>query len=339
MLKYLFFLLFPLVGYISLSANGILSGALIMLSFVIIPLLELVLPVNSRFLKKEKIESLQLNPIYSYLLYAMVPLQFLLLAYFLIQIKEASFSYVLILKILTMGILCGTMAINIAHELGHRHSKFDQFLAKALLMTSLYMHFFIEHNRGHHKNVATPNDPATARKNENIYVFVFRCVISAYLNSWKLENDRLTRNKKGIISLNNAMIQYSLVQLLFLILIYSVFGLQAMVYFISAAIAGFVLLEFIEYIEHYGLVRQEIKTGIYSSVQNKHSWNCNKMLGRLMLFELPLHPAHHKNSSIKYQALQSTDEAPEMPLGYPGMILLALIPPLWFKKINPLLAN
>jgi alkane 1-monooxygenase len=339
MLRYLFFLLFPLVGFLALSSNGMLSGSLIVLAFVLIPLFELILPTTPRILSKEKVAALQESEMYSYLLYLLVPSQFILLAYFLIEVRDASFSYVLILKIVTMGILCGTMAINIAHELGHRQRKFDQFLAKALLMTSLYMHFFIEHNRGHHKNVATPNDPATARKNESIYVFVVRCIVSAYRSAWRLENERLARNNKSKFNFDNAMIQYGLVQLLFLIGIYAVFGSLALICFISAAILGFILLECIEYIEHYGLSREELKPGIYCSVQNKHSWNCNKMLGRLMLFELPLHPAHHKNSSIKYQALQSTDDAPEMPLGYPGMILLALIPPLWFRKINPLLAN
>lgn len=339
MFKYFFFLLFPLVGFISLSSNGILSSALIILSFVIIPLFELILPVTPRILNKDQIEDLQQKPIFTYMLYALVPMQFILLIYFLNEIKDAPFSYVLILKIITLGILCGTMAINIAHELGHRHKILDRFLAKALLMTSLYMHFFIEHNRGHHKNVATHIDPATARKNETLYAYLVRCIVSAYSSAWRLEKERLARINRPFFSFENEMIQYSLVQTLFLVLIYFIFGFQALICFISAAVLGFILLECIEYIEHYGLTRDEIKPGVYSSVQNKHSWNCNKMLGRLMLFELPLHPAHHKNSSIKYQALQSTDDAPEMPFGYPGMILLALIPPLWFKKINPLLHN
>ena len=339
MLKYLFVLIFPVVGFISFWLDGIYSYALVLLAFGIIPLLELILPAAPKFLSQEKIESLQQNPRYTCILYAMVPVQFFLLLYFLIQVKDAPFSIALVLPIITMGILCGTIAINVAHELGHRHKKLEQFLAKSRLMTSLYMHFYIEHNRGHHKNVATPHDPATARKNENLYAYLVRCISSTYLSAWKIENDRLERNNKFAYSFKNAMIQFSLVQTLFLLIIYSLFGLQALICFVLAAAVGFVLLECIEYIEHYGLTRDEIKPGIYARVEEQHSWNCNKILGRLILFELPLHPAHHKNSSIQYQALQSTQKAPEMPYGYPTMILLALIPPLWFKKINPILAD
>lgn len=339
MFKYIAFLIFPFIGFIALNASGLLSLALILLSFIIIPIIELILPTSPKFLTKEKIELLQQNKGYTYLLYLMVPLQFLMLYFFLTQVSNAPINVFLAIKIITMAILCGTMAINIAHELGHRQSKLAQFFAKSLLLTSLYMHFYIEHNRGHHKNVATANDPATARKNETIYRFIIRCIRMAYLSAWKIENDRLKRSNQSIFSIQNEMVQFTFFQVLFIVLIGLVFGIQGMICFVIAAIFGFILLECIEYIEHYGLIRKEIKPGIYEGVQNKHSWNCNKMLGRILLFELPLHPAHHKNSSVPYQALQSTEDAPEMPLGYPGMILLALVPSLWFKKINPLLAN
>jgi len=149
-----------------------------------------------------------------------------------------------------------------------------------------------------------------------------------------LENSRLKRNRINIISLNNEMIVYQLIQISFLVLIYFIFGLQIMLYFVCCSIIGFLLLETVNYIEHYGLQRNKNESGKYERVQPFHSWNSNHPIGRIMLFELSRHSDHHYNASRKYQILKNHENTPEMPTGYPGMMILSLIPPLWFYVMN-----
>ena len=271
--------------------------------------------------------------IYDYIVYLVVPFQYIFLFYFLTSFTLELTILEKIGKILSMGVLCAH-AINVAHDLGHRHNKFAQFLSKLLLLSSLNTHFFIEHNRGHHKRVSTKEDPSSARFGENIFSFWLRAVSFGYLSAWNLENSRLKRNRINIISLNNEMIVYQLIQISFLVLIYFIFGLQIMLYFVCCSIIGFLLLETVNYIEHYGLQRNKNESGKYERVQPFHSWNSNHPIGRIMLFELSRHSDHHYNASRKYQILKNHENTPEMPTGYPGMMILSLIPPLWFYVMN-----
>lgn len=231
-----------------------------------------------------------------------------------------------------MGLLCGTFGINIGHELGHRVNHFEQWLAKASLMTSLYMHFFIEHNKGHHKNVATPGDPSSARKNEAVYLFYFRTIIFSYLSAWHIANDEV--KKKKLSWWQNEMLQAHVIQIMFVVVIAFFFGLTITVYFLMAALMGILLLETVNYIEHYGLQRRPVGDGKYERAMPHHSWNSNHILGRLMLFELSRHSDHHYLASRKYQVLRHYETAPQLPTGYPGSMLLSLLPPLWFYIMN-----
>ena len=154
-----------------------------------------------------------------------------------------------------MGLMCGVIGINVAHELGHRNKWYEKLMAKSLLLTSLYMHFFIEHNRGHHKNVSTQEDPSSARYGENLYGFWFRSVVFAYLSAWKLEKERLKKKGKSFLSIHNEMIIFHLLQVGLTVGIGFYFGWVIMGYFIAAAVIGFLLLETVNYIEHYGLER------------------------------------------------------------------------------------
>jgi alkane 1-monooxygenase len=233
-----------------------------------------------------------------------------------------------------MGLLCGTFGINVAHELGHRVNKLEQFLAKALLLTSLYMHFFIEHNKGHHKHVATASDPSTAKYNQSLYAFWPQTLIGTYKSAWKIANEELSKKGHAWFSLKNEMLLFQIIQLLLLLGIFSLFGLSTTLLFMVAALMGGLLLESVNYIEHYGLTRNETGDHQFERVQPHHSWNSNHIIGRLMLFELSRHSDHHYLASRKYQILRSYDNAPQMPTGYPGMILLSLVPPLWFKVMN-----
>ena len=226
-------------------------------------------------------------------------------------------------------------AINLAHELGHRQSWGEQFLSKLMLLTTLMMHFFIEHNRGHHKNVATFEDPSTARKGETVYAFWFRAILNEYLSAWQLEKKRLEVTKQSNFSLHNEMIQFQIIQILFVGLIYYLFGGFILMAFLFNAAIAYVSFETVQYLEHYGLQRKKNEKGRHERVKAHHSWNSNHVFGRLMMFNLSRHSDHHFKAHKKYQALNHHDDAPQLPTGYPGMMILSLIPPLWFYIMNP----
>jgi alkane 1-monooxygenase len=270
---------------------------------------------------------------YDWILYAVVLLQYGSLYVFLSNIAERS-GFDLMGQIISMGVLCGTFGINVGHELGHRKSGFDQFLAKALLLTSLYTHFFIEHNKGHHAHVATDQDPSSAILGQSIYSFWPQTVFGTYAKAWKINLDELKKKGLGFLNPQNEMLFFTLAQVIFMVLIGYFFGLYTLLYFLVSAIIGALLLETVNYIEHYGLLRKRNPNGNYERVLPKHSWNSNHLLGRLMLFELSRHSDHHYLASRKYQVLRHHDDAPQMPTGYPGMIVLALFPPIWFRVMN-----
>ena len=275
------------------------------------------------------------DKIYDYLLYFIVILQYLLLVKFLIVMKEDVMTWQDIAgRIGVMGLLCGTFGINVGHELGHRINKLEQTLAKALLLTSLYMHFFTEHNKGHHKRVATPEDPSSARYGEPVYTFYFRTLIFSYISAWHIANEEVRKNNKSVFSLHNEMIQFHIIQLTFVAIIFFAFGWLVTLYFSTAALIGILLLETVNYIEHYGLQRKEISDGKYERAMPEHSWNSDHVIGRLMLFELSRHSDHHYLASRKYQVLKHHDNSPQMPTGYPGMMILSLFPPAWFYIMN-----
>ncbi|HNU14411.1 MAG TPA: alkane 1-monooxygenase [Chitinophagaceae bacterium] len=273
--------------------------------------------------------------IYDFLLYLIVILQYSLLVKFLAAMSANDLTtYDILGRIWVMGLLCGTFGINVGHELGHRVNRFEQTLAKALLLTSLYMHFFTEHNKGHHKRVATPEDPSSARYGEMVYTFYFRTILFSYLSAWHIANDEMRKKGRPIFSFKNEMIQFHIIQAGFLAIIFLIFGGPVTLYFLSAAFIGILLLETVNYIEHYGLQRKSVGDGKYERATQVHSWNSDHIIGRLMLFELSRHSDHHYMASRKYQVLRHHDNSPQMPTGYPGMMLLSLFPPLWFYIMN-----
>ncbi|MEQ8903992.1 alkane 1-monooxygenase [Ekhidna sp.] len=334
-LKYMYVLLLPLLAWVSFNAKGWLTYLPLLESFLFIPLLELAYKPDPNNLSSEEEEKRKKDPVYDWQLYIMVPAQFILLGAFLLSMQEVGLTLVdKIGRISAMGLMCGVIGINVAHELGHRSKWHEQFMAKALLLTSLYMHFFIEHNRGHHKNVSTKEDPSSARYGEMLYSFWVRSVVFAYLSAWELEAKRLKKKGSSVLSLKNEMLQFQLIQIVFTFGIGFLFGWVVMGYFMLAAVMGFLLLETVNYIEHYGLERGK-KGEVYERVMPHHSWNSDHKIGRLILFELSRHSDHHYIASRKYQILRHIDESPQMPTGYPGMMILATIPPLWFSIMNP----
>ena len=238
-----------------------------------------------------------------------------------------------------MGILCGVFGINVGHELGHRNDRFAQFMGEILLLTSLETHFLPYHNSGHHLNVATHDDPATSRKNEWLYTFWFRSQIGSYIQAWQLEKKKLDIEKKSFWSIHNRMLIYTIAQVSLLFSINYFYSAEVMIYFIIAAIIGILLLETVNYIEHYGLLRNKKKSGRFEVVTAMHSWNSDHVVGRILLFELSRHSDHHHRANKHFQLLDSYEKSPQMFTGYPGMMLLAFIPPLWFKTMNNRLPN
>lgn len=333
---FLSFILFALT-FLSFSQEGTITYAPVIYSFMLIPLMELLGAADpSNPSEKEQKRRLS-NKQYDYLLYLVIPLHFSCLIAFLITLNNHpnidTTTYWGWLS--SMGLLNGVFGINVAHELGHRPKKSEQRMAQALLMTTLYMHFFIEHNRGHHKYVATPEDPASARKWEPVYWFWFRSIFMSFFSAWKLENDRLKRKKQSIFSWQNEMLRFTVIQSLLCLIILGVFGLQVVIGFLIAAVLGIILLETVNYIEHYGLLRHKVSEHRYENVMPKHSWNSNHKVGRWMLFELSRHSDHHHRPARKYQILEHHEDSPQMPTGYPGMMLISLVPPLFYWIVHP----
>jgi alkane 1-monooxygenase len=320
-------------AWISFNTTGIAVWLPVLYAFILIPTLELLLRPSGLNMDEAEEDLAKANPVYDWFLYLIVPLQYVSLVMFLNNINQPWLTnWDRAGRIVVMGLQCGVFGINVAHELGHRIKPFEQFLAKSLLVTALYMHFFIEHNRGHHKNVGTPQDPSTAPYGQSLYRFWIRSITGIYMKSWEIASDE--QQKQGKSWWQNEMLQYQLIQLGFCLLIGTVFGWTAMACFLGAALTGILLLETVNYIEHYGLSRKPIAEGKYERAKPEHSWNSNHVVGRLMLFELSRHSDHHYLASKKYQTLRHHDNSPQLPTGYPGSMILALLPPLWFSIMN-----
>ena len=320
-----------LPGLLALAAIW-LGGAWLLLPAVVVfglvPLLELGLAGTTRNLGAEAELAQRASGWHDLLLVLVVPLQLGIVGSLLVQVGAGGLSGLEILgATATAALGCGSYGINVAHELGHRRKPHERFLARLLLLTSLYMHFYIEHNRGHHSRVATEEDPASSRKGEWLYAFWARSVFGGWRSAWELEAQRLARKGCSAWSLDNEMLRYQLIQLAFLGGVLLLFGPVATIAFVGAAVGGILQLETVNYIEHYGLHRDRAASGRYERVRPEHSWNSNHPLGRALLFDLTRHADHHAYPARPYPVLRHHDDALQLPTGYPGMMVLALVPP------------
>ena len=336
-LKYLFAYSVPLSAFISFESMGLGTYTSVIYAFIILPFLDLVTGNSPKNLSKEDENNKKVKRIFDVMLYLNLPIVFglLWLVFTKVQTQEYA-TYELIGMGLSAGILLATNAINVAHELGHRTPYFERFMSKCLYMPCLYMHFYIEHNFGHHKNVATPDDGATAKYNQTVFSFWITSVTKQYLDAWKCQIKLLKFQKCSFFSVKNDMLWYHLIQPAYLYGIFYFFSFDVMLFAITIGVVSFLFLESINYIEHYGLRRFKTPSGRYERVQPHHSWNSNFNIGRIVLYELTRHSDHHFKSSKKYQLLNSYEQSPTLPFGYPASILLSFIPPLWFKIMNPL---
>ena len=322
-LRYLLSLLLPASIYVGLLSHGPWAYAALAFAFGLVPLLEAVLPTFAANLSEAQRAERLRQPWYDVLVLVQIPLHLGAIVLFLMVVPEdraAGDLTSLVGHITAMGVSCGSLAINIAHELGHRPNGMYQRLAQGLLVTTLYGQFFIDHNLGHHKNVATPEDASTARYGEVLYAFWLRSIVGVWQTAWRL--------KPGLMALLFSA------EVLMLLGIWMSAPL-AFVPFLLASLMGILLLETVNYIEHYGLLRAKVSEFRYENAQPIHSWNSNHPLGRFMLFELTRHSDHHANPYKPYPVLDHFDEAPQMPAGYPAMMVLAAVPPIWFRVMNP----
>ena len=333
--KYLTSYAIPLCALIGLQLHGPFTWLTPFYAFVAVPLLELLSPINDQNIQEEEKEVKKKLHWTDFLLYFNIVLVFGVIFLTLTTLTNGSFSWGEITGLIfSAGIVIGSNGINVAHELGHRKSKVEQFMGKLLLLPALYMHFYVEHNFGHHLKAATPEDPATAKYNQSLYSFWITSITRQYTSSWKIQMDLLKRENKSFFSFKNDMLWYHIFQLSYLLVAFAFFGVFGVAIVFFAAVSGFLLLETINYIEHYGLRRKKLASGRYERVRQVHSWNSNHIFGRIMLYELTRHSDHHYRASKKYQLLDYHDVSPQLPYGYPTSMVLSLFPPLWFKIMN-----
>ncbi|MCK6613913.1 MAG: alkane 1-monooxygenase [Ignavibacteriaceae bacterium] len=305
--------------------------------FVIVPVLELIMRNNGSNVPEYLEDTLRSGASFTGMLLLHLPLHYIIVWLFLETVSKNHYSPAeLTGLLLSTAISLGGIGITVAHELIHRPQRWLKLAGELLLLPVLYIHFTIEHVRGHHKHVGTHRDPATAFYGEHIFGFWIKSVTGSYRSAWELELARLKKSGKGFFSLSNAMIFYTLATAGFFGGIYLLYGSYTFLLFLLTAVVSFTLLEIVNYIEHYGLERMEKEPGRFEKVEMHHSWNSNTYISRYFLFELTRHSDHHMNAAREYQILRDMEESPRHPTGYPGMILLALIPSLWRRVMDPL---
>jgi alkane 1-monooxygenase len=326
---------FPLAPIVMLSVaeGGWWTYAPLAVVFVAMPVFDAIGGVAD---ESRVSPDLERNAWFKAVTWAWVPVQLALLVWVLAMAATGRQTpFELAGAAISMGLTAGTIGITFAHELVHRRGRFERALGEVLLSSVSYAHFAIEHVHGHHRHVATPMDPATARLGESFYRFLPRTVVGSLTSAWRLERERLARRGKGTWSPANRMLRYAATQAALYPSIWWIFGGTGLAVFAGQAAAAVALLEVINYIEHYGLLRAEVAPGEYERIGPQHSWDSAYRLSNWVLINLARHSDHHLTASKRYQSLELPAHAPQLPAGYGTMFLLALVPPLWFRVMDP----
>jgi alkane 1-monooxygenase len=320
----------PVVGY--LHGNNYYT---LIFGIVVIGLLDVVVGRDRSNPPPQALPALEKEAFYRAILYICTALDLSLIVWGAMIAGGGALSLFQTLGLmLSVGFVTGAQGITFAHELGHARSKFDQFLAKVLLTSVCYGHFFVEHNRGHHVRVATPDDPASARLGESFYAFYPRTLAGSWLSAWKLEAERLRRHGLGLLAWRNQMLWFTALPVLIAAVFALAWGPNAALFFAVQSWMAFTLLEAVNYVQHYGLVRRRLENGAYERFGHGHSWNASETLTNCFLIHLQRHSDHHEYPARAYQALMHHDSGPQLPTGYSGMLPLAFVPPLWFAVMN-----
>lgn len=342
-LKFFYALEVPALVLLGFYLGGGWNFLALGFAFVLLPLIDQWVGINTGNVDEKEAKVIGEAFYYRMVTYVWVYVQLALLIWAVYVIAQGTIAawYEWLGFLLSFSLVTGGIGITVAHELGHKKSPLERFYSKLLLMTVCYMHFYIEHNRGHHVLVATPEDPATSRRNENFYLFWLRSVFIGYIHAWKLEAESLKRKGLSAFSLKNQMIWFALLPILLCVALTALFSPIGTInwniplFFFVQSIFAFTLLELVNYVEHYGIVRKQLADGRYERVNPMHSWNSSHQISNFFLFQLQRHSDHHANAIKRYQVLNHYHQSPQLPFGYPTMIIIALIPPLWFKMMNP----
>lgn len=333
----------PALVLAGFQLGGLWNFAALGFAFIILPLIDQAAGLNTANVPEAAVKEEGEAFYYRFVTYIWAYLQMGLVLWGCYVVTTGALTSTLawVGFILSFSLITGGIGITVAHELGHKKSSLERFYSKMLLMTVCYMHFYIEHNRGHHVLVATPEDPATARKNESFYAFWVRSVFMGYAHAWSLENESMRRKGLPVIHPKNNMLWFAIAPLLFCALVTTALSYwkgalawEVPVFFFAQSFFAFTLLELVNYVEHYGIVRKELSPGRYERVNPLHSWNASHLISNFFLFQLQRHSDHHANAIKRYQVLNHYNESPQLPFGYPTMIILALVPPLWFAMMN-----
>ena len=309
-----------------------LGGPLVL--HVIIPAIDSLIGKDKNNPTSEDVKLLEQDPYYSRLVKSFIPIQYVANVYacYLVGRKQTSLLDKILLGV-SMGAING-IAINTAHELSHKHDRMDHILSHLALVPSGYNHFRIEHPYGHHKRAATPEDPASSQMGETLYEFLPRTVIGSFKSAIEIETNRLKRKGLGFWSKDNELLQGWTMTAAFHSSMVGLFGKGILPYLVTQSAYSITLFEIINYIEHYGLLRQKDENGKYERTMPEHSWNNNNIVTNLFLYQLQRHSDHHAFPTRPFQALRHFDEAPELPSGYASMLLPAMIPSWWFKIMD-----
>lgn len=314
--------------------HEVLLWLFVLLWYFVFPLADVVMGEDTSNPPDFAIPKLESDPYYRMITLFHVPLVvmvFVFLGWFVTNFELSWWGY------FASAILAGYIGghgINIGHELGHKRHKLDKWMAKIVLAPAAYGHFFIEHNRGHHKHVATPEDPASAKMGESIYRFALRELPGGLSRAYYVEKERMKNKGKSAWSIKNEFIQTMSMTFAFYLSMLLWLGLEVLPFLLIAALWSIWQLTSANYVEHYGLKRKVLPSGRYERPQPHHSWNSNHVFSNWALFHLQRHSDHHANATRSYQSLRHFDHLPSLPNGYFGMFLIAYIPWLWFRVMD-----
>lgn len=326
---------FGAVALTSVTGLGLFWLWGVLFAFVLVPLADLVVGNDPSNPPEEIAQALQADPWYRWIVLAYLPVQYAVWGWSVWYVAAHPLSLAAQLGFAaTVGVVVG-VGINAAHELGHKHESLEHWASKLALAPTWYGHFFVEHNWGHHKRVATPEDPASSRLGESFYRFWPRTVLGSLRSAWRIERDRLRRRDRTVLSPANRVLHAWSVSVVLWTAALAVAGPGILPFLVVQAVVGFSLLEAVNYVEHYGLLRQREPSGRYERVRPRHSWNNDHVVTNLLLYQLQRHSDHHENPARRFVALRHVPEAPQLPAGYAGMMLLALVPPLWRRMMDP----
>lgn len=300
----------------------------------IVPVLDHLFGEDSENPPDQAIAELEADPYYARIVKLFIPLQYAANVYgtYVASKKGTPLSDQILLGTL-MGMVNG-VAINTAHELSHKSTKLDHYLSHLALVPSAYNHFRIEHPYGHHRRVATPEDPASSRFGETFWQFLPRTVTGSFKSAIQIEHQRLKRKERSFFSKENELLQGWGMSAAYHTLMLKMFGSRSLVFQATQSMYSITLFEAINYIEHYGLKRNKLANGQYERTQPEHSWNNNSLMTNLFLYQLQRHSDHHAYPSRSFQTLRHFDDVPQLPHGYGAMLLPAFIPSWWRKKMD-----